>query len=111
MPEGEPPIVPEEVSEVDSSSLDWQESANCINKDPDIFFPERGASTKEAKAICKECDVREECLEYAFKNGERRGIWGGTSERERRQIRKQRAILRTAARRAIRESELSPLES
>ncbi|MCL4449452.1 MAG: WhiB family transcriptional regulator [Actinobacteria bacterium] len=60
--------------------------------EPDLFFPERGASTREAKAVCRGCIVRGECLEYALKNGERFGIWGGTSERERRRIRRARAL-------------------
>lgn len=75
----------------------WQEFGNCRGVDPDLFFPERGASTKEAKEVCKSCVVREECLEYALSNGEKFGIWGGLSERERRRIRRQRAIARRAA--------------
>jgi WhiB family redox-sensing transcriptional regulator len=35
--------------------------------------------------------VREDCLEFALQNGEKFGIWGGLSERERRRIRRQRA--------------------
>jgi len=35
--------------------------------------------------------VREQCLEYALANGEKFGIWGGLSERERRRLRRQRA--------------------
>ena len=49
----------------------WQLSANCLGVDPDLFFPERGASTKEAKAVCKGCVVRDDCLEYALANGEK----------------------------------------
>lgn len=66
----------------------WQDLANCIGIDPDLFFPERGGSTKEAKKVCSECVVREECAEYALLNGERYGIWGATSERERRRLRR-----------------------
>jgi len=72
----------------------WQEYANCLGVDPDLFFPERGASTKEAKEVCRGCVVREDCLEYALSNGEKFGIWGGMSERERRRIRRARAIAR-----------------
>ena len=74
----------------------WQERANCLGVDPDLFFPERGASTKEAKQVCQGCVVREDCLEYALANGEKFGIWGGLSERERRRIRRQRALARAA---------------
>lgn len=69
----------------------WQDQANCLGVDPDLFFPERGASTREAKEVCKGCIVRGECLEYALANGEKFGIWGGLSERERRRLRRQRA--------------------
>jgi WhiB family redox-sensing transcriptional regulator len=69
----------------------WQDHANCLGVDPDLFFPERGASTREAKEVCRGCVVREECLEFALQNGEKFGIWGGLSERERRRIRRQRA--------------------
>ena len=69
----------------------WQEEANCLGVDPDLFFPERGASTREAKEVCRGCVVREQCLEFALQNGEKFGIWGGLSERERRRIRRQRA--------------------
>jgi WhiB family redox-sensing transcriptional regulator len=69
----------------------WQEEANCLGVDPDLFFPERGASTREAKAVCRTCEVRVDCLEYALAHGEKFGIWGGLSERERRRIRRQRA--------------------
>jgi len=64
----------------------WQDYANCLGVDPDLFFPERGASTREAKEVCRGCVVREECLEYALANHIDHGIWGGTSERQRRRI-------------------------
>ena len=72
----------------------WQERANCLGVDPDLFFPERGASTREAKGVCRGCEVRVECLEYALAQGEKFGIWGGLSERERRRVRRQRALER-----------------
>src|SRR5437899_1719194 len=74
----------------------WQRKANCMGVDPDLFFPERGASTREAKEVCRGCVVREDCLEYALANGEKFGIWGGMSERERRRIRRARALARRA---------------
>ena len=56
----------------------------------------RGASTREAKEVCRGCVVREDCLEFALDNGEKFGIWGGMSERERRRLRRARAIERRA---------------
>jgi WhiB family redox-sensing transcriptional regulator len=82
---------------IEPEDSSWQDLANCLGVDPDLFFPERGASTREAKEVCRGCVVREACLEYALANGEKFGIWGGLSERERRRIRRQRAL---AARRS-----------
>ncbi|MDQ3571032.1 MAG: WhiB family transcriptional regulator [Actinomycetota bacterium] len=70
----------------------WQRQANCMGVDPDLFFPERGASTREAKEVCRGCVVRKDCLEYALDNSEKFGIWGGLSERERRRIRRSRSV-------------------
>jgi len=80
------------------NDLAWQDDANCRGANADLFFPERGASTRTAKAICRECQVRAACLEFAIVTGEKFGIWGGMSERERRRVRRERQI--AAARRA-----------
>ena len=72
----------------------WQVDANCIGEDPDLFFPDRGASTRKAKELCNSCVVQEHCLEYSIVNNEKFGIWGGLSERERRKIRKERGLTR-----------------
>lgn len=74
----------------------WQAQGNCLGVDPDLFFPERGGSTREAKGVCQGCVVRDACLEYALVNGEKFGIWGGLSERERRRIRRQRVLARAS---------------
>jgi WhiB family redox-sensing transcriptional regulator len=71
--------------------VEWQSGARCVEVDPEIFFPERGGSSRAARAVCDLCKVRADCLEYALNNKEQFGIWGGTSERERRRIRKERA--------------------
>ena len=75
-------------SEIDGDPLAWQEDALCAQTDPEAFFPEKGGSTRDAKRICAQCTVRAECLEYALKNDERFGIWGGLSERARRRLRR-----------------------
>lgn len=64
----------------------WVLDANCVGTDPEAFFPEKGGSTREAKRICARCTVQAECLDYSL--GERFGIYGGLSERERRDINK-----------------------
>ena len=88
------------VSVLEGDDRGWQEYANCMGVDPDLFFPERGASTREAKEVCKGCVVREDCLEFALANGEKFGIWGGMSERERRRVRRSRALARRGQRRS-----------
>jgi WhiB family redox-sensing transcriptional regulator len=75
----------------------WMDNALCAETDPEAFFPEKGGSTREAKQICRSCDVRAECLDYALANDERFGIWGGLSDRERRQIRVARRAVQASA--------------
>ncbi len=66
----------------------WQDRALCAQTDPESFFPEKGGSTREAKRVCRSCEVKGECLDYALENDERFGIWGGMSERERRRLKR-----------------------
>jgi WhiB family transcriptional regulator, redox-sensing transcriptional regulator len=70
--------------------LVWQGKALCATADPDIFFPEKGASPREAKEICGRCEVTTECLRYAVENDEWFGIWGRHTARERRKYKKSR---------------------
>lgn len=65
---------------------DWRELALCAQFEPDLFFPEKGESTGPAKRVCAACEVRAECLQDALDRGERFGVWGGLSERERRAL-------------------------
>ena len=66
----------------------WMDLALCAETDPEAFFPEKGGSTREAKKVCRSCEVQPECLEYALEHDEHFGIWGGLSERERRCLKK-----------------------
>lgn len=68
----------------------WQAYALCAETDPDAFFPEKGGSVREAKKICRACEVRTQCLQDAIARGERFGIWGGVSERELRRLHRDR---------------------
>lgn len=64
--------------------------ALCAQTDPEAFFPEgkdHVAITRQAKAVCSECTVVEQCLEYALDNAEW-GIWGGTTMKERNYLRR-----------------------
>jgi WhiB family transcriptional regulator, redox-sensing transcriptional regulator len=75
----------------------WMRFANCAGVDASLFFPDRGASSKEAKAVCAGCVVREACLEYSLTNGEKHGVWGGMCERDRRRLRADRNRRRMAS--------------
>lgn len=65
----------------------WMQDALCAQTDPDMFFPQKGGSTKPAKKICRNCDVVAECLAFALRTGQTEGIWGGKSTRELRKMR------------------------
>lgn len=79
---------------VSSDDRAWMVLARCRGTDPDLFHPGRGESLDAAKAVCRDCTVREECLEYALLHGERLGVWGGLSEAERRRFRRARSVRR-----------------
>ncbi|WP_406010726.1 WhiB family transcriptional regulator [Streptomyces sp. NBC_00637] len=72
---------------------DWREHAECRHEDPDLFFP-IGTSgpallqTEQAKAVCRRCPVREQCLEWAMETDQTLGVWGGTGENERRALKR-----------------------
>lgn len=60
---------------------------------PDVnFFIDRGEDSRPAKAVCAGCLVRGECLDFALSGPERFGVWGGTSERERRRLRRSASV-------------------
>lgn len=63
--------------------------ALCASTDPELYFPDKGERAKadQAKASCALCPVQEQCLRWALRNNERYGVWGGKSERERRELR------------------------
>lgn len=75
--------------------MDWRHSAACRDVDPEIFFPVGAtgpalAQIEAAKAICGTCAVNGDCLEWAIMTGQDAGIWGGTTEEERREVRRSR---------------------
>jgi WhiB family redox-sensing transcriptional regulator len=65
----------------------WANRALCREIGHDLFYPELGESVREAKKICRHCPVTAECLAYALDTHERFGVWGNTTERERRELR------------------------
>jgi len=65
----------------------WMQRAACRGNGPDTFFPSGRADAAVARLICDSCPVKAECLDYATRNGDLTGIWGGTSEKQRRLMR------------------------
>jgi WhiB family transcriptional regulator, redox-sensing transcriptional regulator len=81
---------------------DWRDHSACRDTDPDLFFPvgTTGPAIEQienAKTVCRQCDVQRECLDYALATNQDSGIWGGTSEEERRALRRQYVARRKAS--------------
>lgn len=68
----------------------WHALAACRGTDPARWFPGRGAPTVDLLARCTGCPVRAPCLDHALSTPEHEGIWGGTTARQRRLLRKAR---------------------
>lgn len=73
--------------------MDWRYAAACNNEDPELFFPvgNTGPAAKqiiEAKAVCHRCPSKAACLAWALASGQDAGVWGETSEEERRALKK-----------------------
>lgn len=82
----------------------WYADALCPQVDIELFFPGKGASNREAKAVCARCPVRQQCLSYALKMeaGEHGttsygpyGVWGGLTAYERRELLRERRATAT----------------
>jgi WhiB family redox-sensing transcriptional regulator len=72
---------------------DWRDNAACRDTDPELFFPigTTGPAVEQiesAKIVCFQCDAQPACLDFALATNQESGIWGGTSEEERRKLRK-----------------------
>lgn len=78
------------------STPEWMARAACVGYDPETWFAmagpgrrsqaRRASASEPAKAVCAECPVRTECLEYALEAGQQHGVWGGLDEHERREL-------------------------
>ncbi len=74
-----------------TATSSWWEMAACASADPELFFPisttgAEKADVARAKDMCGRCDIRRRCLDYAIDSHQSHGIWGGTTEDERRVI-------------------------
>ncbi len=71
----------------------WREQSLCRDSNPELFFPigSTGVALDQidtAKSICDECLAQPECLEFALATNQEAGVWGGTTEEERRTLRR-----------------------
>ena len=71
---------------------DWMSTGLCSDQPPSLFFPSDGVGVEVAKRICADCPVKDQCREYALTHRIDHGVWGGTSERERRRILRSRRL-------------------
>jgi WhiB family redox-sensing transcriptional regulator len=88
-----------------SADYSWRALSTCRDTDPELFFPvgttgQALLQIAKAKSVCCQCPVTTECLEFALETNQDTGIWGGTSEEERRQIRRDAAARAKAQRTA-----------
>jgi WhiB family redox-sensing transcriptional regulator len=73
--------------------MDWRHRALCRDEDPELFFPigttgPAASQVDDAKQVCRRCAVVEDCLSWALETGQDAGVWGGTSEDERRALKR-----------------------
>ena len=80
------PLPIEELLDLLASRPEWMADAACREHPELDWFPTRGDNVNAVRAVCAACLVRPECAEYGAR--ERFGIWGGVSERGRRQRRR-----------------------
>jgi len=73
---------------IQPSTYEWQSDSACRTEDPSLFFTEIGQTSAPAKAICSGCPVAFECLLDSLIHGDRFGIFGGLTERERREVKR-----------------------
>lgn len=84
--------LPASVIALANAEYSWRSDALCRDTDPELFFPigtTGGAllQIEQARAVCRQCPVQADCLDFALTTNQDSGIWGGTSEEERRRLR------------------------
>ena len=70
----------------DLEATAWMKDGRCGEADAEAWFPEKGGSSRPAESVCRGCEVRAECLDYALDRAIPFGIWGGKSTKQRRRI-------------------------
>lgn len=77
----------------------WRDKANCKGK-TNLMFPKDYKDItyiKQARAICAECTVKEQCLAYALQYPivDMHGVWAGLTSRQLLQEQRKRGLTPT----------------
>ncbi len=64
----------------------WAVFSACREADPGMFFASTRDDERAALVVCSTCTVKGDCLDFAVDSRERFGVWGGTTERERKRM-------------------------
>jgi WhiB family transcriptional regulator, redox-sensing transcriptional regulator len=83
----------------------WRGQAACRRDTATVFFPpshfehkpEKDARENQARSLCRQCPVQQDCLDYSLTVQEPHGIWGGLNELERRRLIRKRALTQRSA--------------
>jgi len=65
----------------------WRDRAGCVEQPVRLFYPpvsrsnskKYGRTIQQAIKVCMDCEVANECYNYAKGNDERNGVWGGVN--------------------------------
>jgi WhiB family transcriptional regulator, redox-sensing transcriptional regulator len=99
------------------TDFSWRNRGACVGADSNLFFPPSegdedytpnnrhlgdATAKRYARAVkfCDVCPVIGECLNWALTMPEKAGFWGGASEDERAEMRRQRKNAERRLRRA-----------
>jgi WhiB family transcriptional regulator, redox-sensing transcriptional regulator len=69
---------------------EWHQQALCRGEAVAMFVRAPKADYGRLRAVCGDCPVRTECLEFALADDSLIGLWGGTTDAERRELRRSR---------------------
>ncbi len=85
--------------------ISWRKEAACKDSSPDLYYQPSWMTdamwntvSEASKDFCRSCKVETECYDFADKNNEKHGIWGGVdfgkSARTRRSQRRKELALK-----------------
>lgn len=80
-------LLRETTLELRCASEEWKLDGLCRQVDPELWFPEKSSLASDAKKVCKNCPVIDQCLDYALRHNEKHGVWGGKTANQRKKLR------------------------